>query len=81
MLWHMRHTSAGPDTLRLVDWIVQRITGDTFVRWLCERREAGDSYQTIADDLSTITDGVVEVSREWIRRYANQLRIDDRSAA
>lgn len=68
----MRNTPNGNHYLRAVAWIVERLTGDPFDKWLRERLTAGDSYRTIAKDLATLTDDVVDVSHESIRRWAQE---------
>lgn len=65
----MSHILASNHYLRAVNWIVERITGDDIEAWLGERIKAGDSYRTIARDLCTVTDGVVDVSAESVRRW------------
>jgi hypothetical protein len=75
----MRNTHSGNHYLRAVSWIVERLTGDPFDEWLNERLNAGDSYRTIARDLATLTDDVVDVTGESVRRWV--LEFDELKAA
>jgi hypothetical protein len=66
--------------LRAVAWIMERVTGDPFDRWLTERIAAGDSFRTIAKDIATLTDDVVDVSGEAVRRWVLEYETHEAAA-
>jgi len=58
-------------TKSLADAIVTDRLGLPLADLIADRREAGDSWQTIADTLDEQTDGVVSVSWMTIQRWAS----------
>ena len=64
-----------PDSpiVHAADLLLQR-RGYRLHLWLADKLDAGLTYGLIAEQLAADTDGVVVVSREAIRRWANQLR-------
>jgi hypothetical protein len=75
----MRNTPQLTYYLRAVAWIMERVTGDPFDKWLTERIKAGDSFRTLAQDIATLTDDVVDVTGEAVRRWV--LEYETRIAA
>lgn len=50
---------------RLATLLLRKPLGD----WVAERRDAGTSWQAIADELATVTSGQVSLSREALRLW------------
>lgn len=67
----MRHNPSTDRTtlLRVVDAYMTNLVGYPFADWLADQRNAGYSYDSIAQRLRDRTDGVVDVSYKTIERW------------
>jgi hypothetical protein len=53
---------------------ILRTRGHNLADWLADRVDEGKSSALIAQELEQATDGIVKVSREWIRRHTQTMR-------
>jgi len=68
----MRHIRQANHYLRAVAWILERITGEPFDEWLRTKAQK-ESYRTIAGDIATLTDDIIDVAGESVRRWLLEL--------
>ena len=58
---------------RTVDALLQTNHGTTLHGFIVSRRNRGDSYSSIAADLRKITGGTVDVTRQTITNWHNDM--------
>lgn len=64
----------GYDTTAIISALWSELHGQPIADWINDRRDAGHSLQAIADEIATMTDGAITVSRGTIFNWSGGKR-------